>query len=49
MDYEIRVVYVTDKTIGLRTSWFDGFEVIEELVLATGVCVCVCVCVCVLY
>jgi len=36
LDYEIRVVYVTDTTIALRTTWGDNFEVIEEILLATG-------------
>ena len=36
LGYEIRVVYVTDTTIGLRTTWGDGYEVVEEILLATG-------------
>ena len=26
----------SDTTIGLRTTWDDGFEVVEEILLATG-------------
>jgi len=36
LQYEMRVVYVTDTTIGLRTTWDDNFEVVEEINLATG-------------
>ena len=37
--YEIRVVYVTDSTIGLRTTWPDGCDALQ-------LCLCVCVCAC---
>ncbi|EKX48026.1 hypothetical protein GUITHDRAFT_136986 [Guillardia theta CCMP2712] len=34
--YDMRVVFANEKTIGIRTTWSDGFEVVEEVDLRTG-------------